>query len=262
MKTAALAAALLTLPLAAWAADPAPPSPRQVEDAFCARRDAGGACRLADGQVLSFWWGSRVTLPAGGELYLGLATAQPAPTGGVVFTAPDATLPLYQASFRREGGRWIPASLQAGIGRIGTGGAGGDAPQVDGKAPLRQHALPGGDLILALRTIASFQGSSIYGFEIFRLEAARSQWRHAGTIPGGSDNGAACAPPESPCVTLEGSPAFDAGAAMARPGWPVIVMSLDRSEERDGRPVTLSGAERKRYGYDPERGAYRELGDN
>ncbi len=185
-----------------------------------------------------------------------------APSGGAVFHAPDETLPLYQASFRREGERWIPASLQAGIGRIGTGGAGGDAPLVEEKAAPLQHALPGGGLILALRTTSSVQGSTIFGLEIFRLEAARSQWRHGGTIPAGSDNGAACAPPRTPCVTLKGSPVFDARAAMARPGWPVITMSLDRTEERGGRDVTLTGAEMKRYGYDPDQGRYRALGDN
>ncbi|SEP46318.1 hypothetical protein SAMN04487843_12351 [Methylobacterium sp. ap11] len=242
------------------------PSVARVMRAVCghAVEEEARTCRMKDGRIAEYWYGAMFAADQGWAV--GFATL-PAPDQDP--QAPDART-VIAATFAQTQteGRigWVFKNVQTLPGRIGTGNRNGDAPQVDDSLGPVFRPLPGGRLVMGLRTTAfGNQGSQSFAFLVLRFTPAPLQWRQSGGLPAGSDDTAGCgAPEDGPCnlgastgrlEILAGAADRDSGAP---PAWPPLRVTLTGTVPGpDGRVRPATARDARTYRFDEAAGVYR-----
>ncbi|WP_082711138.1 hypothetical protein [Methylobacterium indicum] len=242
------------------------PSVATVMGAICGRPVGPDArtCRMKDGRAAEYWYGAMFATDQGWAV--GFATL-PAP--GQDPQAPDARA-LVAATFAqtqtasRTG--WVLRDVQALPGRIGTGNRNGDAPEVDDSLGPVFKPLPGGRLVMGLRTTAfGMEGAQTFSFLVLRFTPAPLRWRLSGELPAGSDETAGCgAPEDGPCNlgASEGRLEILAEAADRAsgtpPAWPPLRVTLTGTVPGPAGKVRPADARDARtFRFDEAAGLYR-----
>lgn len=260
----AIAASMLTLPLAAHAND-APPTSGAVLGALHDVQPADDATTIdiANGATANFWYGYRVEI-GGKTYYTGLVWNTPERYGkpGEDEAGPGDTVNLAETTFvlthpgQKPAWTWLGSEFS-----IGEFGAYKKPEEIDTERKPIEHRTAGGRVIVGVPVSSFENGFTLKGYSMFVFNPNRDPdnieehvWTYLGRVATDEENAAACdGGAVMPCIARTGEVGFVTGPAEMPQ---VVVKFKGTTIEGPGKTRELGAADNAVYQFNRKKQSY------